>query len=157
MVPLELANDESWRILTAGFLHFGPVHLAFNCFVTTVLGRSSEAQLGPTRTAWIYFSGLIGGNLWFMWVTEGPALVVGASGAVMALLGSQLTRLVLEYKKRRAPQLLRPLFMLVLVMAVQIVFDMNTEQVAGSVHLSGFAIGIVAGWVVMGARRKTAG
>ena len=156
VVPLELANDESWRILTAGFLHFGPVHLAFNCFVTTVLGRSIETQLGPARTAWIYFSGVIGGNLWFMWFTEGPALVVGASGAVMALLGSQLTRVALEYRKRRTPQLLRPLFMLLLVMAVQIVFDINTEQVAGSVHLSGFAIGMFAGWLVMDARRNAA-
>ncbi|OLM15749.1 rhomboid family intramembrane serine protease [Pseudonocardia sp. Ae707_Ps1] len=32
LTPVDVADGQLWRLVTAGFLHIGPLHLAFNMF-----------------------------------------------------------------------------------------------------------------------------
>ena len=41
-----IANDEYWRLLTAGFLHAGFFHLLFNMFSLYILGSMLEPAIG---------------------------------------------------------------------------------------------------------------
>ena len=50
-----IANDEYWRLLTAGFLHAGFFHLLFNMFSLYILGSLLELAIGRGRFALIYF------------------------------------------------------------------------------------------------------
>ncbi len=40
--PGEVRDGEWWRLVTAGFLHIGPIHLLFNMMALWVLGRDLE-------------------------------------------------------------------------------------------------------------------
>ena len=46
-----LGHGEWWRILTNGFLHFGPIHIAVNMFSLWMMGRSLEQVSGRAATS----------------------------------------------------------------------------------------------------------
>jgi membrane associated rhomboid family serine protease len=55
LVPAAVAEGEWWRLITAGFLHIGPLHIAFNMYALWVLGRDLEIVLGGAgswRSTW---------------------------------------------------------------------------------------------------------
>jgi membrane associated rhomboid family serine protease len=82
-----VADGEVWRLLTAGFLHSGLLHLAFNMFALWILGGLLEPAIGRLRFALIYFVSLLGGSFGALLV-EPDALTVGASGAIFGLMGA---------------------------------------------------------------------
>ena len=57
-----VADGEIWRLLTAGFLHAGLLHLMFNAFALYVLGTMLEPAIGRLRFAIIYFVSLFAGS-----------------------------------------------------------------------------------------------
>ena len=73
---------------------------------------------------------------------EHPTWIVGASGALMGLLGTCMVLTLREALKRRSRPLFRQVQLFVAILLLQIVFDMCTPQVSATVHLSGLAIGI---------------
>ena len=84
-----LAHGEWYRLLTAAFLHYGPVHLGMNMLSLWWIGRPLEAWLGPLRFVLLYLvSGLAGsaGALLF----DPGAITVGASGAIFGILGAAI-------------------------------------------------------------------
>src|SRR3954453_11393568 len=54
---------EWWRLITAGFLHFGAIHLLRYLYALLYVGVAIEPRYGSRRFAAIYLAGLIGGNL----------------------------------------------------------------------------------------------
>jgi membrane associated rhomboid family serine protease len=91
----DLALVEPWRLLTAIFLHYDPLHLVLNVLALVYWGRLLEVHFGSTRL-WVLFviCGLVGGISSAGWqelmISQGMALggvsTVGASGAVFGLL-----------------------------------------------------------------------
>jgi len=84
-----IADGEVWRLLTAGFLHAGLLHLMFNGFALDVLGSMLEPAIGRMRFAIIYFVSLLAGSFGALLV-EPDALTVGASGAIFGLMGAAI-------------------------------------------------------------------
>ena len=80
-------EGEYWRILTAGFLHIGFLHLLFNMFSLYILGTMLEPAIGRLRFGVIYFVSLLAGSFGALLV-EPNAATVGASGAVFGLMGA---------------------------------------------------------------------
>ena len=82
-----LVPDEPYRLVTAGFLHAGIVHVGFNMYVLWFLGNLLEPSLGPVRFASLYVASLLTGS--FAVVLVNPDIqTVGASGAVFGLMGA---------------------------------------------------------------------
>jgi membrane associated rhomboid family serine protease len=84
-----VANGDWWRLFTAAFLHYGPIHLAFNMLALWIFGSAIEQVLGRGRYLLLYVvSGLAGsaGALLF----SPNAVTVGASGAIFGLMGAAL-------------------------------------------------------------------
>ena len=78
----------SWyRLLTAGFMHYGIIHLALNMYFIYVLGPMIEWPLGRVRFLLLYIASVFGGSLGVI-VLDGNALAVGASGAAFGLLAA---------------------------------------------------------------------
>jgi membrane associated rhomboid family serine protease len=82
-----IADGEYWRLLTAGFLHAGFLHLLFNMFALWVLGGLLEPAIGRFRFALVYFVSLLAGSFGAL-LLEPSAPTVGASGAIFGLMGA---------------------------------------------------------------------
>ena len=88
LVPAAVADGEWWRVITGGFLHFGPIHLLFNMMALWVIGRDIEPALGRARFLAVYLVSLLGGSAAVMLLSPPNAFVAGASGAVFGLMGA---------------------------------------------------------------------
>ena len=90
-----VAEGEWWRLITAAFLHYGPLHLGLNMLVLWFIGPALEDYLGHGRYALLYLvSGLAGSAGALIW--SGGAPTVGASGTIWGLMGAAL---VLEARR----------------------------------------------------------
>ncbi len=74
-----------YRLVTAGFLHFGVIHLAFNMYLLYMLGQMLEPSLGRVRFLLVYFAALLGGSAGSL-LLDGGGFAGGASGAVFGLM-----------------------------------------------------------------------
>ncbi len=82
--PFIANNGEWWRLVTAGFVHFGVLHILFNMFVLYQIGLVLEPAIGPWRFSAIYFASLLAGSLGAM-ILNPLAPSGGASGAVFGV------------------------------------------------------------------------
>jgi membrane associated rhomboid family serine protease len=90
-----VADGDWWRLITAAFLHYGPVHLGLNMLVLWFIGPALEEYLGPPKYLLLYLvSGLAGSAGALIWSPN--ALTVGASGAIWGLMGAAV---VLEARR----------------------------------------------------------
>jgi membrane associated rhomboid family serine protease len=80
-------QGEYWRLLTAGFLHTGLIHLLFNMFALYILGGMLEPAIGRLRFASVYFVSLLAGSFGAL-LFEPDAATAGASGAIFGLMGA---------------------------------------------------------------------
>ena len=78
-------GGEWWRLVTAGFLHFGIIHIGFNMYLLYVLGQMLEPAIGRLKFGLVYVAALLGGSAGSVLLGEG--LAGGASGAVFGLMG----------------------------------------------------------------------
>jgi membrane associated rhomboid family serine protease len=87
LVPRLVMAGEWWRVVTGGFLHYGPIHLAFNMVALYMIGRDMETVLGRGRYLAVYLVSLLGGSAAVLLFSPLNAAVAGASGAVFGLMG----------------------------------------------------------------------
>jgi rhomboid protease GluP len=83
-----IAQGEYWRLVTAGFLHGGLLHILMNSWVLFDLGAQVEEVYGSSRMLVIYFISTVGGflasALWNF------SISVGASAGLFGLIGSMI-------------------------------------------------------------------
>jgi len=144
-----VVQGEYWRLLTALFLHGGFTHLLFNAFALYVLGPPLERSIGTMRFVACYLiSGLASGagvvGLTLIGLVR-PAQLIGASGCIMGIVGAWAALLM---RHRHAPHAKQRLANVVMIVAVQIAFDLSTPQVSMSAHLCGLIAGFFLGLVL---------
>ena len=84
-----VADGDWWRLITAAFLHGGPIHLAFNMLALWWFGQTLEATLGRGRFLLLYLvSGLAGSAGALVASPEG--VTGGAAGANVGIIGAAL-------------------------------------------------------------------
>ena len=81
-------GHEWWRLVTAGFLHGGLVHILMNGWVLMDLGAQIEAVYGPARLITFYLVTSVAGFLLSAWLS--PALSIGASAALFGFIGAMI-------------------------------------------------------------------
>ena len=79
-------SGQYWRFLTPAFLHFGWLHIAFNCLWLWELGTKTEQQIGSLNMALLFCTIALVSNT-AQFVFGGPGLFGGMSGVVYGLLG----------------------------------------------------------------------
>jgi len=145
--PELLGSSAAWRVVTAGFLHFGLAHVALNCLGILVLGSYVERVWGRWRLLVCYFVAMVGANALGLRVIEAeptaPVVMLGASGGVMGVLGAGLAFAVLAWRRLRAAVLQRQIVMFLVVLALQAGFDATTPEVSQTLHLLGLGLGFV--------------
>lgn len=145
-----IAAGQWWRVVTAGFLHFGLLHLVVNMVALWFL-RDLELLLGKVRFGVVYLVSVVGGSvgtyLFSALGTEGA----GASGAIYGLLGGLLVAVIRLKQDRHA------LMQVVGVIALNLAFSVAIPQISLLAHLGGLVIGAVltAGMLYAPAARRT--
>jgi len=76
-----------WRLLTAPLLHANLEHLISNGVVFAIIGFMLEPLIGPRWFAAMYAAGALGGSLCSIALNDASIPAVGASGAIMGVLG----------------------------------------------------------------------
>ena len=142
-VPRGVVEGEWWRILTSGFLHDGPLHLAFNGFALWNLGRSIEASVGAVRYVLVYFASLLMGSFGVLLVTEPNSLTVGASGAVFGLIG-----VLVAAQLAKGQSVMQSQLGSMLLLNVFITFTIPNISIGG--HIGGLIGGLLSGFILFG-------
>jgi membrane associated rhomboid family serine protease len=149
-----IGEGEFWRLLTALFLHYGWAHLIFNLFALYVLGPPLERTIGSFRFAVAYLVSGIGSTAGVVALTMlkvvHPAELIGASGSVMGIVGAWAGFLV---RHRHAWQAKQRLLNILMIIVIQVAFDISTPQVSTSAHLCGLVTGFLVGLYVSPRKR----
>jgi membrane associated rhomboid family serine protease len=82
-----VSNGDYWRLITAGFLHSGLLHIGFNMYILYWLGTMLEPSLGHARFLALYLASLLAGSFGALLLSPNE-VTVGASGAVFGLMGA---------------------------------------------------------------------
>jgi membrane associated rhomboid family serine protease len=90
-----VARGEWWRLLTAGFIHYGFFHIIVNMYSLYLIGGSLERIMGRGRYLLLYLCSLLAGSAGAVLISWCHS-TAGASGAIFGLLGAAL---VLERQK----------------------------------------------------------
>ena len=142
-------RHQYWRLLTALFLHYGPIHIFFNLFALLLLGPALERQIGGLFFAVCYLVSGIGSSIAVVLLTRlrllEPVQLVGASGCIMGVVGTWTGFLLRHRHAPLARQRLRNIFVIVLL---QLAFDLVTPRVSMSAHLGGLLAGFLLGLLV---------
>jgi membrane associated rhomboid family serine protease len=135
-----VANGEWWRIISAGFLHFGALHIAMNMLLLYQLGSLLEPVLGSGRFVLLYFAAMVGGSFGALLLSP-DALTGGASGAVFGLMGAAAVALL-----HRGVNPMQTGIGTTLVLNLLITFAIPGISIGG--HLGGVIVGAGVGYVM---------
>jgi membrane associated rhomboid family serine protease len=129
-----VAHGDWWRLITAAFLHYGPIHLGFNMFFLYWIGTPVEQYLGRARFLLVYLVSGLAGSAGALVLNPG-AVTVGASGAIFGILGAAL---VLE---RQRSYVLGGSAMGLIVINLAFSFILSNISVGG--HVGGLIGGVL--------------
>jgi membrane associated rhomboid family serine protease len=149
--PYITQSHEYWRLLTAGFLHDGLLHILFNMVFLYFIGRILEPGIGRLNFTIVYFVSLLAGSFGAL-LFEPQAGTVGASGACFGVLGA----LIVVAHARGISIWQSGLGMTLLI---NIVFSLSIQGISIGGHLGGLVAGLIMGWVIIefGERRRMSG
>ncbi len=139
-----LASERPWTIITSMFAHVDPNHLMYNMLALVLFGIILESIVDTDKFVIIYFTaGLAAGitSILFYPVT------LGASGAIFGVLGT------LAVLRPRMPVYVSfvpmPMIFAALAWAAGDMIGLFVpSQIASAAHLTGLAIGLLAGVIL---------
>ncbi|HLH66024.1 MAG TPA: rhomboid family intramembrane serine protease [Solirubrobacteraceae bacterium] len=139
--PLITQSHQYYRLLTAGFLHDGLLHILFNMWFLYVMGALLEPAIGRLNFVIVYFVSLLAGSFGALLFTP-DGVTVGASGACFGILGALM---VVAHDRGmnvwRGP--------LGLTLIINIVFDLTVPGISIGGHLAGVVAGALCGWLIV--------
>ena len=134
------------------FLHSGPIHIGANMLTLLVLGPPLERMLGPGRLLLLYLgSGLAANTGCVILASAGllrPELIVGASGAIMGLVGGVAGSALRRWAGTRSPLFGRRLLVILAFLGLQFAIDATIPRVSSATHLLGAGAGLMLGLVL---------
>jgi len=86
--PYAILAGQYWRLVTAGFLHGGLVHIAMNSWAMFYLGADVDEIYGTSRMLVIYFVSSVFG--YALSTVFSASLSIGASAGICGLLGAMI-------------------------------------------------------------------
>lgn len=150
--PLTL-NGQPWRLVSCTFLHAHLIHILVNLFGLGVLGREIEELLGTKKFLFIYLISGIYGSLFSLEFLP-VAVTVGASGALMGVLGSAFSLIGASDFKQLLTTMKRRLLVLLafIVLAVAPTFFM--PGIDNAAHVGGLLAGLICGFAMKASTRQ---
>jgi rhomboid protease GluP len=149
LFPEAVISGEWLRLISANFLHAGLLHLGMNLLGLSFLGKFIEQRLGTFKMAIAYIVTGLGSMCTIVYLdrlypSNPPTATVGASGAIMGLLGVMGAMYLIGWFRgiKSAGQQLRQIMFAI---GLQLVFDFTSGYTSIVGHYSGLTIGFVLG------------
>jgi membrane associated rhomboid family serine protease len=139
--PAIAHQHEYWRLLTAGFLHDGLLHIFVNMLSLYFIGPVLEPAIGRLNFAAIYFTSLLAGSFGAL-LFQPQAYTVGASGAIFGIFGA----LIVVAHARGIPIWQSGL---IPVLLINLLFSVSFSGISIGGHLGGLVAGLFTGWLVV--------
>jgi len=137
-----LVRGEYWRLVTAGFLHGGILHILMNSWVLFDLGAQVEELYGSSRMLVIYFLSTVGG--FYASAVWSVAVSVGASAGLFGLVGAMIA-LGLRHRNAMGAAI-RGMYLRGAV--IGLAFGMiGAFHVDNAAHIGGLAAGFASGYL----------
>jgi len=154
----EIYQDHQWwRLVTAGFLHGGWLHIGMNSWVLYDLGAQTEQIYGTPRFLVIYFAGTVAG--FYLSLLLNPMVPsIGASAGLTGLIGAMISYGVVNRHTSLGRQV-REFYVrwVVYILAIGFIGGFGTDNWAHIGGLAGgFAVGYVAGTPMPSMRAREA-
>ncbi len=134
-----IAQGQTWRLLSAMFLHVNLIHLFFNSYALFIYGPIVEKIFGRMRFIAIYIvSGFIGTLFSYLF---NPYPAAGASGAIFGLMGSIL------YLRQHRKDFFQRMFGpgLIMIIIINLMYGVTQPGIDNWGHMGGLAGGFVIG------------
>jgi membrane associated rhomboid family serine protease len=140
-------THQYWRLLTAGFLHDGILHIALNMFFLYVMGGMIENAIGRVNYVALYIASLLAGSFGALAFTP-LAPTVGASGAIFGVFGA-----LIVVARSRGISIWQSGLGLTLI--INLVFTLSVKGISIGAHVGGLAAGVSIGFAIveLGERR----
>jgi len=137
-----------WRLVTAGFLHGGMLHILMNSWVLFDLGAEVEAAYGTARMIVFYFVSTVTGFFLSAWWS--PGISIGASAGLMGLIGAMIAFTITE--RSAIARSLRSQYVrwVIYIMA----FGFFVPGIDNAAHVGGAIGGFLAGFVLSTPRAR---
>ena len=146
VISQQFIDDGEWyRLLSAGFIHFGLFHVAMNMLLLYQLGRLLEPAVGSLTFGLVYFASLLGGSAGAL-VASPDALTGGASGAVFGLMAAGVVGL----RQRGVNPMQTGLG---LTFVINLLFTLASPGVSIGGHFGGALAGALCGSVALAPAR----
>ncbi len=137
--------------MSSAFLHGGLMHIAFNMLMLLFCGRFVEQALGPQLMAFLYVVGAYAASLAeFAFNGDSVIPVVGASGAISAILGAYALLFARNEVKPVGPfpgHIVRIAWLTLAWIGIQLMIGIATRGslngIAIFAHIGGFVAGLV--------------
>ena len=130
-----------FRIITSGFVHFDPMHLAFNMLILYVVANVLEREAGSLRFALIYATSLVTGALDALLSNPGSH-TGGASGAVFGVAGAATVLMM-----RRGSTFWNTGFGPLLI--INLLYTFVNPNVSLGGHVGGLVGGLICGAILL--------
>ena len=147
LIPAKIFSGEWWRLLNANFLHYGWIHLGTNMLALFFLGKLVEFRLGVGGYLVVYLSSGMGAMLSVALLSlktgDGNIVLVGASGAIMGLIGTLLALAFKIWLQKRNALNAQRLKTVIFVIILQFILDNVIPQVSFESHFFGLIIGFI--------------
>lgn len=144
-----IALGEWWRLLTAMWLHAGPLHIGFNALFLWRFGAYVERLLGPVVFLIVYVLAGAIASVVSVQFQASNGLSIGASGALFGLVGVLLMVAMTSGGRGGLGDMLAELRQnLVSVVVANLMLGFLMPGIDNAAHLGGLAGGLVLGWLV---------
>ena len=138
-----------WRLITPTLIHFGWLHVVFNCLWLWEFGQRIEHRLGAANVLALYGVTAMGSN-YCQYLWEGPSIFGGMSGVVYAFMG-----VILVSHWRRPGWILPPPMAVFAFMLIWLLIGMagsmefiGAGAVANGAHVGGLVTGCLLGMLL---------
>lgn len=143
--------------LTATLVHANFAHLGLNLLILVVCGRPIENVLGPASLAILYVLGAYAAAAAQWLVDPGSAIpMIGASGAISAVLGAYAILLGRNKVKVASPRLallINALWLMAAWVGLQLVIGFTFASagmgIAIAAHIGGFLVGLILAYPLL--------
>ena len=151
---IQTIDGQYWRLITPAFLHFGWLHIVFNCLWLWDLGRRVEQVMGHLNMFMLFLVIAVVSNA-SQFEFGGGGLFGGMSGVVYGLLGFSWVAPQLQPAWPIQPPKAIMIFMVgwLVVCMSGMVEVLGFGAIANAAHLGGLLCGAVVGAVFAGFSR----
>ena len=140
----KIKKGEVWRLMSSSLLHIGTWHIISNVTATLIVGYAVESQLGTWKTALCFAGSVLISGLYMAFVYK----LQEGEGASTGIYGLIAVFVMLSVKNGSVMFSGLPVLALI-ILAVYTVGGMLVGKATAFEHISGFAGGLLMGFILM--------